>query len=79
LRFLGADADEKSIKRCVESASFERWSGGRKRGDEESAALLRKGVAGDWRKVFTDQDKRIYKEVAGQMLIGLGYERDYDW
>jgi Sulfotransferase domain len=79
LRFLGADADEKSIKRCVESASFERWSGGRKRGDEESAALLRKGVAGDWRKVFTDQDKRIYKEVAGQMLIELGYERDYDW
>ena len=77
--FLGADADEEVVGRCVESASFERWSKGRKRGQEDSTALLRKGVVGDWRAVFTEEDRRVYKEVAGRTLIELGYERDYDW
>jgi hypothetical protein len=79
LRFLGADAGEESVERCVERASFESWTKGRKRGEEESTAFLRKGVAGDWRNVFTKQDKEIFKEVAGDLLIRLGYEKDKNW
>lgn len=59
LRFLGVEAGEETVKRCVEGASFERWAKGRERGEEDSKALLRKGVAGDWRAVFTGADREI--------------------
>jgi hypothetical protein len=68
-----------TAKRCVEAADFERVSGGRKRGEEDSSSLFRKGVAGDWRSVFTERDKRVFKEAAGELLIKLGYEDDDQW
>lgn len=76
---LGARTDEETVWRCVESASFENWSRGRERGQEDSTALVRKGVAGDWRNVFTERDREIFKEVAEDLLIELGYERDHSW
>jgi len=79
LRFLGADDGEETVRRCIETTSFERLSKGRKRGEEDSLAFYRKGVAGDWKNVFTERDKQIFKEAAGELLIELGYERDDDW
>jgi hypothetical protein len=40
---------------------------------------LRKGIAGDWRNVFTEEDKRIFKREAGWLLVDLGYEKDVNW
>lgn len=79
LRFLGADDGEQTVERCVAATSFERLSKGRKRGEEDSSSFLRKGVAGDWRRVFTARDREVFKEDAGELLIELGYERDNDW
>jgi hypothetical protein len=77
--FLRVEAGEETVKRCVEAASFERLSKGRKRGEEDSSSFFRKGVAGDWRNVFTEEDKEVFKEAAGDLLIQLGYERDDGW
>jgi hypothetical protein len=60
-------------------SSFEKWSEGRERGEEDSSAFYRKGIAGDWKNVFTERDREIFKEAAGELLIRLGYERDGDW
>jgi hypothetical protein len=79
LEFLGADADEEVARRCVEAASFEQLSGGRIQGEEASSSFYRKGVAGDWRNYFSEQDRRDFKEEAGELLIRLGYEEDLDW
>lgn len=79
LRFLGADVGEETVKRCVEMSSFEKWSEGRERGREDSFAFYRKGVAGDWKNVFTAEDRRVFKQAAGDLLVKLGYERDDDW
>jgi Sulfotransferase family len=79
LEFLGADASEETVERCVSSASFERLSGGRERGEEDPSSFFRKGVAGDWRGYFTGEDRRVFKEAAGELLIKLGYERGRDW
>ena len=79
LRFLGAEASEVTVKRCIETGSFEKWSEGRERGKEEASSFYRKGVAGDWKNVFTEADKRVFNKAAGEMLIRLGYETDYDW
>jgi hypothetical protein len=78
-RFLGADTSQKAVQQAVDSASFERLSKGRERGQEDTSSFYRKGVAGDWNNYFTERDKEIYKEEAGKLLIRLGYERDLDW
>jgi len=78
LEFLGADASEQTVRRCVSAASFERLAGGRERG-QEAASFFRKGIAGDWKNVFTEQDKRVFKAAAGDLLIELGYEENNDW
>src|SRR5215208_1904499 len=77
--FLGADTSEKALLQAVGSASFEKLSKGRQRGQEDTSSFYRKGVAGDWNNYFTERDKEIYKEEAGELLIRLGYERDLDW
>ncbi len=79
LVFLGADPGGGSVERCVRAASFERLSGGRNRGEEDPSSFFRKGVAGDWRGLFTEDDKRVFKEKAGGLLVRLGYEDDDDW
>ena len=39
----------------------------------------RKGIVGDWRNHFTEDHRRVFKQVAGDLLIRLGYEKDTDW
>ncbi len=78
LEFLGADADEQTVRQCVSATSFEKLAGGRKRG-QEATSFFRKGIAGDWKNVFTEQDKRDFKTVAGDLLIEIGYEKDKNW
>jgi hypothetical protein len=78
LEFLGADASEQVVRRCVGAASFEKLANGRKRG-QEAASFFRKGIAGDWKNVFTEQNKQDFKAAAGELLIELGYEEDDNW
>ena len=40
---------------------------------------FRQGRIGGWRGRFSPEHKRVFKELAGQLLVELGYERDYDW
>jgi hypothetical protein len=79
LEFLRAEASEKTVKRCVNAASFEKLSKGRTRGQEDPTSFFRKGIAGDWSNVFTEQDKVLFKKEAGDLLIQLGYEKDDSW
>lgn len=39
----------------------------------------RKGIAGDWRNHFNDAHREAFDEVAGDILIELGYEDSRDW
>jgi len=76
--FLGADAAPGTVHRCAEATSFERRSGGRQRGQEDAKSGVRKGVAGDWKGVFTERDRTIFLEEAGPALEELGYEKKGD-
>jgi hypothetical protein len=40
---------------------------------------FRSGKTGEWKKHFTEEHKRVFKEVAGTLLIKLGYEKNTDW
>jgi len=40
---------------------------------------FRSGKTGGWHKHFTDEHRMLFKEVAGDLLIRLGYEKSNDW
>jgi sulfotransferase 6B1 len=40
---------------------------------------FRSGKAGGWRGEFTPEHKKLFKEVAGDLLVRLGYEDNDDW
>jgi hypothetical protein len=45
----------------------------------KKSPTFRSGRTGEWKKYFTDQHKQIFKQVAGDLLIKLGYEQNNDW
>jgi hypothetical protein len=40
---------------------------------------FRSGKTGGWREHFTVNHKTLFKDVAGDLLIRLGYEKNNDW
>ncbi|WP_457572983.1 sulfotransferase domain-containing protein [Desulfolithobacter sp.] len=44
-----------------------------------SPAHIRCGVHGDWKHYFNRRHKDIFKDIAGQTLIDMGYEKDLEW
>jgi hypothetical protein len=40
---------------------------------------FRSGKTGSWKQYFTPEHKKLFKEIAGDLLIRLGYENDNDW
>jgi len=40
---------------------------------------FRSGKTGEWKKHFTAEHKQIFKDVAGDLLIRLGFETNLDW
>jgi hypothetical protein len=40
---------------------------------------FRSGGSGGWRQHFSSEMKALFKEVSGDLLIRLGYERDQNW
>ncbi len=45
----------------------------------KKSGTYRKGKPGGWREHFTEANKALFKEVAGDLLIRLGYEKDTNW
>lgn len=78
LAFLELPADDDVVADMMERSSF-RFHSGRDVGQENRRRFARKGIIGDWRNHFTEADKRLFKEIAGEMLVELGYERNSDW
>jgi hypothetical protein len=45
----------------------------------KKSPTFRSGKTGEWKKHFTDEHKKIFKDVAGDLLVKLGYEQNNDW
>jgi hypothetical protein len=43
------------------------------------SGTFRKGQPGNWKEHFTLANKALFKEMAGDLLIRLGYEQNPDW
>jgi len=40
---------------------------------------FRAGKTGGWREHFTEEHKNLFKDVTGDLLMKLGYEKNEDW
>lgn len=69
---------DQDIQYLVDQYAFSKISG-RKPGTEDQKHHYRKGVSGDWKNYFSEEHKKIFKEEAGDLLIGLGYESGLTW
>jgi Sulfotransferase family len=77
--FLGAKTDtslEQSVLTELSSNPDEEWQFRR---NEGIASFLPKGRTGNWQRLFTERDKSLFKEVAGEMLVRWLYEKDNYW
>jgi len=45
----------------------------------QKSGTFRKGEPGNWRAYFTAENKKRFKDVAGDLLVQLGYEDGDDW
>lgn len=45
----------------------------------QKSRTFRSGKTGGWREHFTEEHKKLFKDVAGDLLVKLGYEKDNDW
>ncbi|MBC8201636.1 MAG: sulfotransferase domain-containing protein [Planctomycetes bacterium] len=70
----GEEADSTSIQATLEKFSFNRMHS-----KSELGAPLRKGISGDWKEHFTKENAQLFQDVAGDMLIALGYEENASW
>jgi len=62
----------------AETFRFEKVTG-RSRGEAAEGTHLRCGLAGQWKEHFTPEHKKVFKRLAGEALIRLGYETGMDW
>jgi len=67
VKYLGINLSDKVIEEIAAKTFY------------PGARTFRKGQIGDWRNYFTEEHKQAFKEVKGDILIRLGYEKDCDW
>jgi hypothetical protein len=58
---------------------FQAQASGRRPGEEDTASHYRKGEPGDWVNHFTEEHKRLFKNLYPDLLLQLGYEASDDW
>ena len=79
LRFLGADAEQGCRAAVRGGCKLRELDEGPREGPGGVDVFPAQGRRGDWENVFTERDKEVFKEEAGDLLIELGYEKDGDW
>lgn len=48
-------------------------------GVKKKKSHLRSGKPGEWRELFTEKHKSYFKELNGDALVQLGYEKNNNW
>lgn len=49
------------------------------RATQDMAGKDKAGQIGSWKNHLTPEHKKLFKRIAGQLLIDLGYEKDFNW
>lgn len=75
---IGISIEMPILEQAEEIFNFNKLSN-RKKGEEDKSSFFRKGIVGDWKNHFDNSEKELLKELVGDLLIKLGYEKDLKW
>lgn len=79
-RFLGAETDLPGLDEAlINQLSQNPDADWQREKQEQVANIISKGLPGSWRDIYSVDDVRIFKEIAGETLIEWGYEKDLNW
>lgn len=70
-----------AVNRCcriAEKYSLKRLKKG-KSGQRKGRSHLRSGRSGEWKELFKDEHKKLFKEMHPGAVVALGYEKDDNW
>jgi len=67
------------LNKVIQDHSFKTKARGRTPGKSDNQSHYRKGTSGDWKNHFNEEHIRYFKKNYGDVLIKLGYEKDYEW
>lgn len=70
-----------AVDRCCQIAdkySFKNMTKGRK-AKAKSGKHLRSGKIGEWRELFNENHKNLFKKLYPGTIVALGYEKDDNW
>ena len=78
--FLGFPEINPELKEAVLSEMTknpdEEWQ---KKQANKMTINIQKGKSGSWKDFFSEQDRLLTKQIAGETLIKWGYEKDLEW
>jgi len=64
--YLKAEVSQETLENVAENL----WGGG---------GTFRKGLINSWRSSFNEHHKSLFKQILGEELVELGYEKDLYW
>lgn len=76
--FMKLEVNVVKLASIVQRFSFESQSK-RKKGEYDAKSFLRKGIIGDWKNYFGEEEKSRFKALNGDLLLELGYEESNTW
>ncbi len=71
--FLGFKIEQKKIENIIEINSFDKITG-RKRGENNDTKFVRKGVSGEWKTIFSKEQKLLFSKIGEDVIENLGYQ-----
>jgi hypothetical protein len=78
--FLQVEADFPGMERLVrEKLEYNPGAEAQLEKDADLGSALERGKKGNWRELFTERDRQVFKEHAGKALIEWKYEHDQEW
>lgn len=71
---IGVDYSPEVAEAAIEMSSFEKLSGGRSQGTEDTSSFFRKGVAGDWKTHLEPKMAQLVNKHCKPLMRHYGYE-----
>ncbi|AOW21166.1 sulfotransferase domain-containing protein [Urechidicola croceus] len=76
--FGDKNINKDELQKVIDKFSFENQTK-RKKGEENASSFLRKGIKGDWKNYFGEEEKLLFKKYTKNLLVELDYEKNINW
>ena len=72
--FLDFKIEQKKIEYIIKKNSFDKITG-RRRGISDNTKFVRKGISGEWKAIFSDEQKSLFCNIGEDIIEKLGYQQ----